>query len=155
MKKVVALALALVMALSFAACSPYANMANPFVTYDTIQEAFAGVGFAMEVPELVEGYTSSRTILGTSGSNLSMIEVQYHSADGKTRRSNTNDISGDYNNYSVSKTVTVGTRSVMLKGNSDGLFKVAIWTIDGYAYAVVSNSGLSERALTAIIQQVA
>ena len=156
MKKVFALVLALVMALSFAACSPYSNMTNPFVTYDTIQEAFAGVGFAMEVPDSVEGSASGRTILG--GSSLSMIEVNYHGAAGKTlsirKARGTNDISGDYNTYSVSKKVTVGTCNVTLKGNNDGLFYVAVWTTSNYTYAVVANSGLTQDAMTAIIQQV-
>ena len=158
MKKVFALALALVMALSFAACSPSIGMTNPFVTYSSTQDASKAVGFDMVVPATVTGYDSGRIILGISNSNLSMIEVLDKAADGNTlsirKARGTSDISGDYNTYSVSKKVTVGARRVTLKGSSNDQFKVAVWTNDNYTYAVVASSGLSEDAMITIIQQV-
>ena len=158
MKKVFALALALVMALSFAACSPSIGMPNPFVTYGSTQEASKAVGFDVVVPNTVEGYTKGRIIQGVSSSSLSMIQVLDEAADGNTlcirKARGTGDISGDSNTYSISKKVTVGARSVTLKGNGNDQFKVAIWTKDNYTYAVVATAGLSEEAMIKIIQQV-
>lgn len=45
------------------------------------------------------------------------------------------DISGDYNRYAAADTVTVGGSEVTLKGDGGG-YRLALWTRDGFSYAI-------------------
>ena len=63
------------------------------------------------------------------------------------------DISGDYNVYAETGTLTVGQLEITVNGN-DGLVHVATWTDGGYSYAVDASAGLSEDALSALIAAV-
>lgn len=87
----------------------------------------------------------------------SMIQIIFHDADDNRlfvrKEAGDMDISGDYNVYAEENTVTVGAYSVTLKG-SDGTVSTAIWTSNGYSYAVMSDVPMSADAMTALIAQV-
>ena len=63
------------------------------------------------------------------------------------------DISGDYNNYAEISTVTINGCDVTFKGNS-GTVSTAIWTNDGYSYAVSADVPMSVEAMTALISTI-
>jgi len=64
------------------------------------------------------------------------------------------DISGDYNVYGETKSVGVGDRDVTMKGNG-GTVSLALWTEEGYTYAVTSDAGMSPEAMENIVSQTA
>ena len=63
------------------------------------------------------------------------------------------DISGDYNEYPEVETVAVSDRTVTLK-EKDGLVYTAIWSMDGYSYAVYAADGVSADVMTALVSEV-
>ena len=63
------------------------------------------------------------------------------------------DISGDYNDYAQSDTITVSDREVTLKGNDDAA-NLAIWAKDRYTYAVSASAGLSAEGMSELAAQI-
>ena len=61
------------------------------------------------------------------------------SADLKIRKGlkqNSEDISGDYNNYSVNWTFEVDGFTIRCSGNEDGKIRKAIWVSDNFSYSI-------------------
>lgn len=128
------------------------QIANPFVDYDTLEEAAKQTGFALTVPEVVEGY-AERTIQVMDNT---MLQVIYWNGDSRLfvrKAAGSEDISGDYNTYDDVQTVTVGDREVSLQG-SGGTYSLAAWVADGYTYAVMADEPLTAEALTALISGI-
>lgn len=143
------------------------QISNPFIDCDTLADAAALAGFDIIVPDSVEGY-EERTITAMEND---MIQVLYLHGDDEIcvrKAAGNEDCSGDYNEYSEEKTVTVGDREVNLRGNN-GRVMVAVWAEGGYSYSVgvyayaqhndgvadpESNTGMTEEAITALIAQV-
>jgi len=128
------------------------QLANPFVDYESLEEAEAATGFELQVPDAPEGYD---TVLYRV-MNSSMIEVIWMSSDDEDaveayrirKEAGDGDISGDYNEYSEVSTVESDGRTVTMKG-SDGKVFVMTWTDDGYTYAMdidMNGEGLSQEA---------
>ena len=63
------------------------------------------------------------------------------------------DISGDYNEYEETKTYTVDSNSIILKG-SNGLYNLAIWKDDKFSYALQLDMAMSEKDLLSIIESI-
>ena len=66
------------------------------------------------------------------------------------------DISGDFTDYSENNSVDVNGNTVTMKGN-DGKVSVATWTADGYAYAVdidMDGQGMDADAVTTLISSI-
>lgn len=144
-----------------------AQIPNPFVDCDTLADAAALAGFDIIVPDSVEGY-EERTITAMEND---MIQVLYLHGDDEIcvrKAAGDEDCSGDYNEYSEEKTVTVGDREVTLRGNN-GKVMVAVWTEGGYSYSIgvyayaqhndgvavpESNTGMAEETITALTAQV-
>ena len=63
------------------------------------------------------------------------------------------DVSGDYNNYAEVSTVTINGCDVTFKGNA-GTVSTAIWTNDGYSYAVSADVPMNVEAITALIATI-
>lgn len=180
MKRIYALALSAVMVLSLTACASAkatndaadldigsfceygeqeannamgggaVQIANPFVDYETLDDAAHAAGFALVAPETVEGY-SDKLIQVMSNR---MIQVIFLDNDDNRlfvrKEAGDADISGDYNVYDEVSTVSVGEYTVTLKGN-DGAVSTAIWTSGGYAYAVSADVPMSVDDMTALI----
>jgi hypothetical protein len=160
MKKMFAVLLAILTLASLAACSSKkaaasssAQIANPFVTCETMQDAAKLAGFEMTVPESVEGYPD-RTIQAVKGS---MIQVFFKSGDQELllrKAAGKDDVSGDYNKYDETNTLSVGSLSVTVKGNS-GTVSVATWTSGDCAYAIdVTGTGVSQDLITSLVQSI-
>lgn len=140
---------------------------NPFIDCDTLADAAALAGFEITVPDSVDGY-EERAITAMEND---MIQVLYLHGDDEIcirKAAGEEECSGDYNEYSEEKTVTVGDREITLRGNN-GRVMVAVWTEGGYSYAIgvytytqhndgvadpESNSGMTEEMITALAEQV-
>lgn len=120
---------------------------NPFVDCDTLAQAEELAGFSLTLPADVK--TDGISVL--SGN---MIQVLREDGLSIRKALGDEDISGDYNSYPQVETVTVAGHAVKLKGTGDQV-TVAVWTADGYTYAVYSETGLSRDAALSLTSQVA
>ncbi len=65
----------------------------------------------------------------------------------------TEDISGDWNEYSNERHLTVNDWDILLKGNSEK-YTLAVWTDGTYAYALSFEQEVTEEEITAIISTI-
>ncbi len=118
----------------------------PYLEMSSLEEAEEAAGFRMTVPETV--LSDERVSIAVYDGN--MIQVTYGTEDGTEtvccirKAEGTEDISGDYNEYTEVTTKILRGREVTLKGNN-GTVSLAVWTADGYSYSV----GLVDRPVTA------
>ncbi len=125
---------------------------NPFVNYETLAEAALAAGFELTAPESISGY--DETIIQVM--NNEMVQIIFLNGDSRVivrKAAGSDDISGDYNEYSETQVVDVDGVSVTIKGN-DGAVKLATWTDNGYTYAVVSDDAMAIDAMEALVSQV-
>ena len=171
MKKSISLLLCLLMALSLSACGKQAvpavstdsdgdtpdggaSMVNPWLDYDSPEEAIAAVGFSVTAPEEVEGFDAPvyRVMNGE------LLEVLYPCADGELRirkAAGEEDISGDYNTYAETQTVsTPGEDGVVtMKGDGDTV-SCATWCSGAYTYSVTARPGVDVLTMTDLVNTV-
>ena len=124
-----------------------AQIPNPFVDCDTLAQAEDLAGFSLPLPADVK--TDGISVLSDN-----MIQVLCEDGLSIRKALGDEDISGDYNSYPQVETVTVAGHAVTLKGTGDQV-TVAVWTADGYTYAVYSETGLSRDAALSLASQVA
>lgn len=128
------------------------GMPNPFVSFDTLKEAadFAGLDFT--APEILDGYEVDE-INAIEGD---LVQIIFKNSDGDEVRfrkgAGTDDISGDYTEYSEEKTAEVNGNTVTLKGD-DGKYKLAVWN-DGENSFAVYTPGSTEEEITAFVGQI-
>ncbi len=125
---------------------------NPWETCSSLDEAQQLAGFSIQVPESIDGYpTKSIQVLDTS-----MIQVLYENEHDQQilirKGTGSDDISGDFNNYSETEQITVNEHDVTFRGE-DGKIMVAIWSDGSYSYAI-DTSGLTSETMTALIAQI-
>ena len=127
------------------------EIANPFVDYETVEEAAEAAGVTFTEPEgLPEGYTFSvaRAMEGE------MLEVVYADESGNEltirKAVGTEDCSGDYTAYAETNVLTVDTVEVTCSG-ADGVIQLVTWNDGENAYAISSASGLDEDGVTALV----
>lgn len=125
---------------------------NPFVDYDSLEAAAKAAGFELKAPSSVEGF-SEKVIQVCNGE---MIQVIFLSGDDRLfirKAEGSDDISGDYNEYSDNGTVTVDGNSVTLRGD-DGKVSTAVWTSGKYTYSVSFDTPVTEETMIALIGQI-
>ena len=162
-KRLLPLLLCAACALSLAACggkeaapapeAPGARIANPFVDYATLAEAEADAGFTLSAPARIDGWDDPKVQL----MNGKMLQLIFLSGDDRLiirKTAGTDDCSGDYNSYPDTKTAKINGSSVTLKG-ADGKFRTAVWTANGWSYAVVSDVPMASDILTDLIAEIA
>ncbi|MBP3856004.1 MAG: hypothetical protein IK990_10395 [Ruminiclostridium sp.] len=140
---------------------------NPYMDYDTLEEAVQAVGFEMSVPESFGAYTD-RHIATVSGE---IIEVTYYDAAGNEgfciRKSiGTEDNSGDFNVYETMLPLQSRNGTMSGVSRSDGTVEIykAVWTDGTYAYSVTApydytdqsdaQTGLTQSEIEEIIKNV-
>ena len=132
-----------------------AQIANPYVDYETLADAAKAAGFDLTAPETVDGYSGEKSIQVVDNR---IIQILYTDDNDNylfvRKEAGAADISGDYNSYSEVNTVSVGEYSVTLKGN-DGTVSTAVWTINGYSYAVIARAPISAEDMIALIAVIA
>ena len=149
------------------------GIANPFVT-GTMEESVKLAGFNFSIPDTIEGY-DSRTIQAVENDMIQAIyynqedykeitdeefnqidweNYDFSSKDLLIRKAKgSEDISGDYNEYSETNETTIKELQITTKGNN-GKINVANWTNQDYTYAVDAANGLTSEQLTEIISNI-
>ena len=130
------------------------QVTNPFVTYQSLEEAQEAAGFTLSVPESFEG-AGRREIAVIDGR---IIDVTY--LDGEDNRVLTirkgtgeEDISGDYNEYPQEDVTELEGLSVTVRGDGKRIF-LALWQEEGYSYAVSIDKGGTQDQLKEIMKTV-
>lgn len=133
------------------------GMPNPWSDHAKLADAETAAGFEIELPEEISGTTANvfRTLDGEDAT----LEVIYNDGKGEEqarirKAPGSEDISGDYNDYSESKEVEIDGKTVTLKGN-DGKIMLAVWQDGDYSYSVTTTvDGISEDDMTAVVKAV-
>lgn len=157
-----------------------AQVPNPVTEYATIEEAQTAAGFTIKVPSAPEGYEVSRiaVIAGTEGVAVSdgeagadseagigapggaktnpIIEITYSNGSEeityRTAQGDGSDLSGDYEEYAESNTLTVGDVQVETRG-AEGKVSVATWSSAGLDHSLTGN-GLAAGDVEAAVGSV-
>lgn len=124
-----------------------AQIPNPFTACATLTEAEEQAGFPLSLP-------ADSTISSLSVIPGELIQADCGNGLSIRKAAGSADISGDYTAYPETEAASVGETTVTLKG-SDGKVKVAVWTSDGYTYAIRSETGMSRQAALTLAAQVA
>lgn len=130
------------------------QLANPFVECKTLTEAKNLTGFDFVLPNSIENYSEKNI----SVCNNQMIQVVYKNESETQelviRKSFGNeDISGDYNNYSLEQKIDVQKVPILAKGNNQK-FNCAIWNQNNYSFSVYSSAGLDQKNLIELVSQI-
>ncbi len=165
MKKLMALMLCAMCLFSLAACGSKApaeeagsaevGMANPFVDYDSLEDACRAAGFDMTAPETIEGLP----IESIQVMNNSLIQITYYDSEADGNRivlrkaAGVDDISGDYTEYPTVTTVELDGVNVTMRGENE-TFSGAIWTADGASYSVQFDIPVVDAAIFAVVDAV-
>lgn len=160
MKKLFAVIMMLLTILSLAACGStdsdepdIIGMPNPFTDFNTLAEAEKQTGFYITLPDAI-GSSNNKIYRAMNDEMLEVIYVNGEDETGRIRKARgSEDISGDYNEYAETETVSVGGIDVLLKGDA-GIVKLAVWTNDGYAYSVSSEAGMTADEMMALVSAV-
>lgn len=134
------------------------QIATPFSEYDSLEEAEKAAGFEISLPEPPSDYSD---VTYNVYEDEKMMEVIYANAEGGEgyrirKMAGSDDISGDFTDYSETNSVGVNGNSVTMKGN-DGEVSVATWTADSYTYAVdidMDGQGMDADAVSALIASI-
>lgn len=127
---------------------------NPFIPYESIDAAKQALSFTPSVPSYIpNGYDIDEiSVIGND-----FLQIIYRNDGDKTIYYRTavgnEDISGDYNNYSETKTVVINGNDVTIKGN-DRLYHNAYWFEGDNAFSLYSNNGIEKDSMIDIIESV-
>ena len=134
------------------------GMINPWQDCSTLEDAAAVAGFEMAVPDRIEGYPE--THIQAVENSMSQVFFYNGSFDDGTAKSvlirkgtGSEDISGDYNEYSEKETVSMHGVDVTVKGDN-GLVYNAFWFQDGYAYCINADDGMSREQIENLVELV-
>ena len=131
---------------------------NPFIDCSTLEEAAKLAGFDIAVPGKFDGYPNKMI----QAIEKTLIQVMYFDGDPDAEDSSMimvrkgvgdEDISGDYNEYSEKETVNMHGVDVQLRGDKELVYS-AIWTKDGYSFAINADKGLTRDALADAIEEM-
>ena len=165
MKKLIVISLVLIMIVFTAACGAGSEeeegntqIPNPFIDAADLTEAAEIAGFDITVPDRIEGYPE----ILIQAIKDEMIQVSFYEGEPGDdnykevlirKATGSDDISGDYNEYSENETAAIAGLDVSLRGE-EGMIKVASWTQDGFAYAIDSSEGLTREEIEKFIELV-
>lgn len=129
------------------------EIANPFVSCQTLDEAAGIARFSLNLPQQLP---SGMEVAVIRAAQYGLIEVVCQGDDQQLtirKGPGSEDISGDYSVYSEVATKELDGRSVTAKGQ-DGTFQLAVWCDGDYSYAVHSTKGLDWDALSALVSDI-
>lgn len=129
------------------------ELANPFVSCTTLEEAEQIAGFTLDLPAQTPSWVNKTTIRAVDSA---LIEVTY-GGQGRVltvrKGAGGEDISGDYTVYERQETVTADGCQVTIKGTDDQA-AVAVWTRGSYTYAVSAAPGMDFEDMTALAEAI-
>lgn len=127
---------------------------NPFVSYESIEDAKAVLDYIPAVPSYIpEGYVlddisvMDNEMLQLICTDKNGSRILYRTAKGSE------DISGDYNSYKNIETVKVNGCDVVLKGN-DNLYHNASWADNDYSFSVSGDNGIEKEIMVKVVEGV-
>ena len=133
------------------------GMPNPFVDCKSLEEACEVAGIELTIPDDF-GFEFNRVYRAMDGK---MIEVIFMDGSEEVYRIRKGlvellgeDISGDYNEYSVSSEVRVAGCSAELFGNSSDEMMMARWNDGTYAYSVTCEDPIPEVSMIGIMNMM-
>jgi len=127
------------------------GVANPFIDYDSLKQASDSLGFSLNYPQEFNDYE----VLYRVGMQelLELIFKDNEQEIYRIRKEKTNeDISGDYNNYTDIKNITVNNITYTLKGY-DSYYDLALWQDDDYSYVFYCKQ-LSEEEILSYLSEI-
>lgn len=127
---------------------------NPFVDYQTLKEAEEAANFTLKVPAAEDFGEPIVQVMDGKMIQLIYLDSESNPQLYIRKQAGDEDISGDYNEYPEVSTETVGETTVTLKGG-DGKVSTAIWSANGYSYAVMFETPVEKDAALALIGGVA
>lgn len=140
MKKLIAIILCGLTVYSLAACTSKnatggnAEIPNPFMDCATLADAAKLTGFDITVPDSIEGY-DTRVIQVMDNKMIQIIYAKGENSLLIRKAAGSDDISGDYSQYTEINAAALGSLQVTMRGENE-MVSVAIWTDGGYTYAV-------------------
>lgn len=169
MKKIIIFTICAVMALSFIGCTAQeqkdaeqgsigenVQIINPFENYDSIEEAAKDLGFDVKAPESACGKKLSSVSASTAErGGYDMIELLYGEDNELCIRKGkgSDDISGDYSEYTEVTKVNFADKDITLKGD-DGKVYTAIWTDGEFSYSIYAESGISADEMSSLAAEI-
>ena len=129
------------------------QIANGIVACDSVEELSEKAGFP--VYDLKKDILPFKTIEYYSYWE-ELAEIEYTGSDGNyavyRKEEGNEDPSGDYNEYSVKKEISLNDIQITLKG--DESYNLAIWTYEGYSCSLYLSEGISENEFRDILNAV-
>lgn len=134
------------------------QIANPWSEFNSLEEAEADAGVEITLPESYQGFDHRIY----RAMHRQMIEVIYQDADGREgfriRKSRDfGNISGDYTRYDQEKTLEIGDRFVVTRGNGDAI-SVARWgnlSLNlSYAICVAEDQHFTEDDIRSLVEDI-
>lgn len=134
------------------------QIVNPWSEFDSLEEAEADAGVEITLPESYQRFDHRIY----RAMHRQMIEVIYQDADGREgfriRKSRDfGDISGDYTRYNQEKTLEIGDRFVVTRGNGDEI-SVARWgnlSLNlSYAICVAGDQHFTEDDIRSLVEDI-
>ena len=124
-----------------------AQIPNPMTEHDTQAALERAVGFSLKLPAMSKEFSAH--YFDISGELAQVVyergetQITFRMSRGEQ------DISGDYTDYSITKTVSVKGNIVTLRGDRAAMHG-AIWASGGYCYSLYAPDGMSEALLLAL-----
>lgn len=126
---------------------------SPFTDCDSLSNAEKLAGFQLNIPGAVNG-SDNRVFRAIENDLLEVIYQEGETETARVRKApGTEDISGDYNVYGETSTVSSNGVSVTLKGDNDRV-SLAIWTSGSYTYSITVESPISSNEMAQLVFEV-
>ena len=122
---------------------------NPFTTCETLAEAEELLGYSLEIPEELAGYDSV-IYRAADSETLSLLEVIFEGEGNEIRlrkSPGTEDNSGVYGEFAIAVENADGERGLVMKGDGDGAYRLAIWQDGEYSYSISCEKGVEQETL--------
>lgn len=160
-RKLIALGLSAVMALSLVACggTPGSNNnggdrpPDPFTEYQTLDEAEKEANFTINLPQSIAGYNDP---VYRFAKEDGLLEIIFENGDESItirKASGSGDISGNYTEFSEKNEEEIAGATVTMKG-TDGKVNIATWSKDGYAYSIDCTTAVEKVTMTNYVTAV-
>lgn len=131
--------------------SPMASSGYFTKDYKTIEEAEKAVNFKISPLKVFpKGYNMNN--INVISNEIIQIEYSIGEKDISFRSGKeVENISGDYNEYKINKSIKVNDVNINLKGNKDKIVNLATWEKDSISYSISSTSGIDEETMLNMI----
>lgn len=130
---------------------PQTEAANPFADHSSFKSAALSTGFSLDIAE--PPLSLAPYLIQTLGRDMVQVfygndEVLIRKARGEDR-----DISGDYTHYPDIQTVEAGGNAILIKGRGRS-FYLALWSADGFSFALRVEAGLAPQEIAALAASI-